>query len=234
MSNQPKPPTADQVPASQHLSVRPDDGRPPELRFMFESPTQSRVGSAFGASVVGHAGFIGLWVSFSGLCPRTCGKPCYPTSSRGRSCGLPNLVRVEAAAVIRGQNRPSPPSCRVARKISVPAVKPESRFQSRRPKSRLRSINSRSRPRRWPRLRRRLSACSIPATRRRNPPDRVRAPVPDQVRIGSRPGQRWWHGRWSLSPGSGIINPAVVREVKPQIPRTRCVRKCRAPCCSNA
>ena len=65
----PQKPTVDQVPASEHLSVRPDDGRPPELRFMFESPTQSRVGSAFGASIISHAAFIGLWVFILWLVP---------------------------------------------------------------------------------------------------------------------------------------------------------------------
>ena len=69
MANEPKRTGPDPIQASQHLSVRPDDGRPPELRFMFESASQNRVGSAFGASVVGHAAFLGLWVFILWLVP---------------------------------------------------------------------------------------------------------------------------------------------------------------------
>jgi periplasmic protein TonB len=68
MSTPSKPTSPEQVPASQHLTLRPDEGRPPEVRFMFES-AQSRVGGAFGASIAGHAAFIALWVFVLWLVP---------------------------------------------------------------------------------------------------------------------------------------------------------------------
>ena len=56
------------MPASQHLTLRPDDGRPAEVRFMFENP-QTRVRGAFGAAVLGHAAFIAFWVLVLWLVP---------------------------------------------------------------------------------------------------------------------------------------------------------------------
>lgn len=53
---------------SRHLSVRPDDGRPDELRFMFETP-QKRAGGAFGASLAVHGGLLGLVLLLGWLTP---------------------------------------------------------------------------------------------------------------------------------------------------------------------
>lgn len=55
---------------SSHLSVRPDDGRPVELRFMFETP-QKRFGGALGASFAAHAGLIGFVLLLTWLVPES-------------------------------------------------------------------------------------------------------------------------------------------------------------------
>ena len=57
-----------ELPRSSHLSVRPDDGRPPELRFMFETP-QQRFGGAFGASLAAHVAFVGFVLLLIWLVP---------------------------------------------------------------------------------------------------------------------------------------------------------------------
>jgi len=51
-----------------HLSVRPDDGRPAELRFMFETP-EKRIGGAFGASLAAHAALVGVFLLLGWLAP---------------------------------------------------------------------------------------------------------------------------------------------------------------------
>ncbi len=60
----------EELPRSSHLSVRPDDGRPPELRFMFETP-QKRFGGALGASLTAHAGFLGVILLLAWLVPES-------------------------------------------------------------------------------------------------------------------------------------------------------------------
>ena len=57
-----------ELPRSSHLSVLPDDGRPAELRFMFETP-QKRFGGALGASLAAHAGFVGFILLIIWLVP---------------------------------------------------------------------------------------------------------------------------------------------------------------------
>ena len=57
-----------QPPRSKHLTLRPDDGRPGELRFMFEAP-QKRLGGALGASVLSHGALVLLWLLFVWLLP---------------------------------------------------------------------------------------------------------------------------------------------------------------------
>ena len=59
-----------EAPRAHHLSVRPDDGRPPELRFMFETP-EGRVGGAFGASLAAHAALVGLVLLLGWLAPES-------------------------------------------------------------------------------------------------------------------------------------------------------------------
>lgn len=217
MSNQPKPPTADQVPASQHLSVRPDDGRPPELRFMFESPTQSRVGSAFGASVVGHAAFIGLWVFILWLVPQNVREAVLPDEFPRQIVWLAEPGPGGGGG--GGNQRPEPPKPAELpgrEKISVPAVKPEPV------------------PEPAPEEPPPLDQLTIPA-------ETMAAATETTIGVldsgdassqstGSGSGTGAGSGTGSglgagsgggtgggvYRPGSGIINPAVVREVKPQ------------------
>src|SRR5688500_20163278 len=60
--------TPPEQPRSEHLSLRPDDGRPAEVRFGFEGP-QSRIRGALGGSLIGHAGIVVAWLLFVWLVP---------------------------------------------------------------------------------------------------------------------------------------------------------------------
>jgi protein TonB len=68
MPNEQKRVPPKELPRSSYLSVRPDDGRPVELRFMFETP-QKRFGGALGASLAVHAGFLGCLLLLIWLVP---------------------------------------------------------------------------------------------------------------------------------------------------------------------
>ena len=68
MPNEQKRVPPKELPRSSHLSVRPDDGRPAELRFLFETP-EKRFGGAFGASLAAHAGFVGFILLLVWLVP---------------------------------------------------------------------------------------------------------------------------------------------------------------------
>jgi hypothetical protein len=67
MSDQ-TPAPSKKLPRSSRLSVRPDDGRPAEVRFMFETP-EKRVGGAFGASLAVHGALIGFVLLLGWLAP---------------------------------------------------------------------------------------------------------------------------------------------------------------------
>jgi periplasmic protein TonB len=217
MANQPKQSTADQVPTSQHLSVRPDDGRPAELRFMFESPTQSRVGSAFGASVVGHAAFLGLWAFVLWLVPQNVREAVLPDEFPRQIVWLAEPGPGGGGG--GGNQRPEPPKPAELpgrEKISVPAVKPEPV------------------PEPAPEEPPPLDQLTIPA-------ETMAAATETSIGVldsgdassqstGSGSGTGAGSGTGSglgqgsgggtgggvYRPGSGIINPAVLREVKPQ------------------
>ena len=64
----------------EHLTLRPDDGRPGEVRFMFEGARQERIGGALGASVLAHGGFIALWLLFVWLVPDSVREAILPDS----------------------------------------------------------------------------------------------------------------------------------------------------------
>jgi TonB family protein len=217
MSKQPKQSTADQVAASEHLSVRPDDGRPPELRFMFESPTQSRVGSAVGASVVGHAAFIALWVFILWLVPNNVREAVLPDELPRQIVWLAEPGPGGGGG--GGNEKPEPPKPAELpgrEKISVPAVKPEPV------------------PEPAPEEPPPLDQLTIPA-------ETMAAATETTIGVldsgdassqstGSGSGTGAGSGTGSglgqgsgggtgggvYRPGSGIINPAVLREVKPQ------------------
>ena len=54
---------------SQHLTVRPDDGRPGDVRFMFEGLPQEQLGRVLGGSALSHGAVVALWFLFVWLVP---------------------------------------------------------------------------------------------------------------------------------------------------------------------
>jgi len=68
MSTDQKRTPAKRPTTSEHLTLRLDDGRPGEVRFMFEAP-QKRLGGALGVSVLSHVGFVAFWLLIAWLIP---------------------------------------------------------------------------------------------------------------------------------------------------------------------
>jgi periplasmic protein TonB len=217
MSTQPKRTEPEPVQAPQHLSVRPDDGRPAEVRFMFENP-QSRVSGALGASILGHAALVGFWVFVLWLVPDNVREAVLPDELPRQIVWLAEPGPGGGGG--GGNQKPEPPKPAELPgrdKISVPAAKepepvPEPKPEEPPP----------------------LEQLSIPA-------ETTQAAANTTIGVldsgdatsestgsgkgtgagsgtgsGLGPGSGGGTGGGVYRPGSGIINPRVVREVKPQ------------------
>jgi len=218
MANEPKRTGPDPIQASQHLSVRPDDGRPAELRFMFESASQNRVGSAFGASVVGHAAFLGLWVFILWLVPDNVREAVLPDELPRQIVWLAEPGPGGGGG--GGNKRPEPPKPAELpgrEKISVPAVKapepvPEPAPEEPPPLEQL-TIPAET-----------MAAATDTSIGVLDSGDASSQSTGSGSGTGAGSGTGSGLGAGSgggtgggvYRPGSGIINPAVVREVKPQ------------------
>jgi periplasmic protein TonB len=217
MSTEPKRTAPERMPASEHLSVRPDDGRPAEVRFMFENP-QSRVSGAFGASILGHAALIGFWVLVLWFVPDNVREAVLPDELPRQIVWLAEPGPGGGGG--GGNQKPEPPKPAELPgrdKISVPAAKepepvPEPKPEEPPP----------------------LEQLNIPA-------ETTQAAAKTTIGVldsgdatsestgsgsgtgagsgtgsGLGPGSGGGTGGGVYRPGSGIINPRVLREVKPQ------------------
>ena len=204
-----------QMPPSAHLSLRPDEGRPADVRFMFEMP-RKRLGGAFGASVIGHLGLFVAWLLFVWLGPAAVREAMRPDQLPRQ---LVWLAAPGPGGGGGGGNRqpepPKPAELPGREKISVPA-KPE-------PKPEPAPV-----PEEPP-----IEQLSIPAqTMAAAVETTVGALESNQpsASTGSGPGSGAGAGSGSglgqgtgggvgggvYRPGSGVINPRVIREIKPQ------------------
>ncbi|MDA1186010.1 MAG: hypothetical protein O2930_15380, partial [Acidobacteria bacterium] len=128
-----------------HLSVRPDDGRPPELRFMFETP-EKRVGGAFGASLAVHGLLIGFILLLGWLVPDSVREAVLPVrlsrqivflSEPGpgggggggnslpeppREAELPGPEEVTVPVVVEPEPTPEPPEEPPVEQMNIPAM----------------------------------------------------------------------------------------------------------------
>jgi TonB family protein len=112
---------------SEHLTLRPDDGRPPELRFMFEGTGQKRLGGALGTSLLAHGVLVALWATLVWLVPDQYKEAILPDSIPRQLVFLAEPGPGGGGG--GGNERPEPPKpAELAGKkeeISVPAIKPE-------------------------------------------------------------------------------------------------------------
>jgi TonB family protein len=216
MSNEAKRSSPAQMPATEHLSVRPDDGHPAEVRFMFENP-QSRVSGAFGASIVGHAAFIGLWAIILWLVPDNVREAVLPDEFPRQIVWLAEPGPGGGGG--GGNEKPEPPKPAELpgrEKISVPAVKePEAVPEAPPQEVPLEQLNIPAET---------MAAATETTIGVLDSGDASSQSTGSGSGTGAGSGTGSGLGQGSgggtgggvYRPGSGIINPRVVREVKPQ------------------
>ena len=199
---------------SGHLSIRPDDGRPDELRFQFEQ-AKGRFGGAVGGSIIGHALFIGFWLLVLWVIPDSVREAVLPEQ-------LPQLVWLPepgpGGGGGGGNQRPEPPKpakVKGAEAISVPKPKPEPVPAPPPEEQPLENLN--------------IPVQTMAAATETHI-GALDAAAPTSTSTGSGRGSGAGAGEGSglgegrgggtgggvYRPGSGIVNPRVLREVKPQ------------------
>lgn len=124
MSTTTEQPAARQAVSSDHLSVRPDDGHPTEIRFLFQQQ-EKRLSGALGASVITHVAFVALFFLVTSLLPDRTGTADLPDISSREIVWLAEAGPGGGGG--GGNSRPEPPKPAelVGKdKITVPAEKP--------------------------------------------------------------------------------------------------------------
>ncbi|MSO45604.1 MAG: energy transducer TonB [Acidobacteria bacterium] len=124
MNRDPVKPSTPQAPATDHLSVRPDDLGPAEVHFLFER-REKRMGGAIGASVAAHGSMVLVYFLLVWLAPEPVRRAILPD----RLADLIWLAQPGPGGGGGGGNKmPEPPKkaeLKGDEKITVPAaVKP--------------------------------------------------------------------------------------------------------------
>jgi len=201
--------------ASQHLTLRPDDGRPGDARFMFEGMPRQRLSRALGGSLLGHGALVAGWLLFVWLVPDPV-----------REAILPDFLPRELVWLAEpgpggggggGNQSPEPPKqAEVPGKeeVSVPALEPEPTPEPTPEEPPVDQLN--------------IPAETLAAATEASPG--VIASTQDSASTGSGAGTGAGSGTGSgldrgtgggvgggvYRPGSGVINPRILREIKPQ------------------
>ena len=207
-----KRPPAEQP--SQHLTVRPD-GYPGEARFMFEGLPQQRLSRALGGSVLGHGALVAIWFLFIWLIPDSV-----------REAILPDFLPRELVWLAEpgpggggggGNQSPEPPKQAELpgqEKVSVPALEPEPTPEPTPEEPPVEQLT--------------IPAETLAAAIETSPG--VIESTQDTTSTGSGTGTGAGSGTGSgldrgtgggvgggvYRPGSGVINPRILREIKPQ------------------
>src|SRR5688572_26697147 len=204
-------------PTSGHLTVRPDDAGPVEVRFMFENQEKRTLGAG-AASVLAHVAAIGLCVLIANLVPER----VYETILPDRSDDIVWLAVPGPGGGGGGGNKaPEPPKKAEApgeQKITVPAVKPPDPEPTQLPP-----------PEEPPVIELNIPAQAMAAATTISPGAIESAQASADSRgsgtgsgvgpgqgSGLGPGSGGNFGGGVYQPGSGVSTPVVVREVKPQ------------------
>jgi TonB family protein len=216
MSTAQKPPTLDEMGAHGHLRLRLDEGRSAGVHFQFEVP-QKRLGGALGASLIGHAAFVGFWVLLLWIVP-----------DQVREAILPDQLPRQIVWLAEpgpggggggGNQRPEPPKPAQLpgkEEISVPTPKPEPTPEPVEPEQQ--PIEQLTIPALT------MAAAQETSIGVLDSGDASSLSTGSGSGSGAGSGQGSGLGQGSgggtgggvYRPGSGIVNPRLVREVKPQ------------------
>lgn len=184
---------------------------------MFESTSGKRLGGAIGASLIGHAALVVAWLLFVWLVPDPIREAILPDS-------LPRSIVWLAepgpgGGGGGGNERPEPPKpAEVAGKkeeISVPAVKPEPAVEAAEEPTPLQPLNIPVQT---------MAAATESAIGVLDSGDASSLSTGSGSGTGAGSGEGSGLGQGSgggtgggvYRPGSGVINPRILREVKPQ------------------
>jgi len=208
----------EQPSTSDHLTLRPDDGRAPELRFMFEGTPKKRLGGALGASLLGHGALVLLWVLFVWLVPESTREAILPDALPRQLVWLAEPGPGGGGG--GGNERPEPPKpAEVAspkkEEVSVPALKPEPTPEPTPQEVPLEALNIPAQT---------LAAATETSIGVLDSGDASSQSTGSGSGTGAGSGEGSGLGQGSgggtgggvYRPGSGVINPRILREIKPQ------------------
>lgn len=203
----------EQINASHHLTLRPEGDRPAEVRFGFEE-SGKQLGGAVGASVLGHAALVAVWFLFIWIIPDSVREAILPDRLLSQIVWLAEPGPGGGGG--GGNNQPEPPKPAELpgrEKITVPTIKTEPTPEPKpeEPKEQL-TIPAET-----------LAAATqttigaIESTQAS-----ASTGSGNSTGVGSGDGSGLGEGRGGgtgggvYRPGSGVVNPRVLREVKPQ------------------
>jgi TonB family protein len=200
--------------ASQHLALRLDDRHPAEMRFGFEG-SQGRVGGAVSGSVLGHAALVGIWLLLVWIVPDTV-----------REAVLPDILSRQIVWLAEpgpggggggGNQSPEPPrqaELKGQDEVTVPALPEPEPTPEPEPPAPVEQLT--------------IPAETLAAATENVPGVIESAAVSESTGSGTGggggsgfgsglgQGSGGGTGGGVYRPGSGVINPRVLREVKPQ------------------
>ena len=200
---------------SEHLTLRPAEDRPVEVRFMFESGTKVR--SAFGASLVTHVAFIALWLFVLWLVPADVKEAILPDQLPRQIVWLAEPGPGGGGGGGNKQPEPPKPAELPGReKISVPAIKEEP-VPVPEPKAEEPPLEQLNIPAETMAAATETSVGALESTGTSTSTGSGSGTgAGSGTGSGLGPGSGGGTGGGVYRPGSGIINPRVLREVKPQ------------------
>jgi TonB family protein len=203
--------------ATEHLTLRTADSRPAEVHFKFETPG-SRLGGALGASIIGHLAFIAFWALLLWIVPDSVREAILPDELPRQIVWLAEPGPGGGGG--GGNERPEPPKPAELpgqEKISVPAVKPEPIAPAPEPTP-LEPLEQLTIPAQT------MAAATETSIGTLDSGDASSLSTGSGSGTGAGSGTGSGLGAGSgggtgggvYRPGSGIVNPRVLREVKPQ------------------
>ena len=205
---------AEEPSKSQHLTMGLDDGRPGEVLFMFEAP-QKRLGGALGVSVLSHGGFVAFWLLFVWLLPEPVREAFLPVPLSRKIVWLAEPGPGGGGG--GGNSMPEPPKPAEVpgrEEVTVPEIEPEPTPEPTPEEPLVERLN--------------IPALLLAAATEISPGVVESDQVSESTGSGGRSGAGSGEGSGLelgtgggvgggvYRPGSGVINPRILREVKPQ------------------